>query len=570
MTSAISDSTFAHRDPSTAARLSLVPGLGQLYNGETRKGLLFLAVATINLVAFTCMIFANQIVSAMKAFGESFHMTPNGLFAATLRQGHFGSIVSFIFLGFFLTFVVFCIRDAYDHAALRRRKIYPDFVLQLPEATSGSYIVHFSIMAALGLLTFFFILPPPPHKQFTVIEFMPMQDPSMIRPETLRVAPTNATRQGRHNPRRPVQVTTHAPAAQQQHQQQQHAQTHPQPQQHSQAQQQQQPQSHSVPVPKPNAIPMPNLTNMFAPAPRVTAATTPAAVAPAPNLTVARTPATPNVVPMPNAGAPRLAAGLPSLAPTAIQRGAGGGPAPVPAGRPGQGVQGLPTIAPGPVGIGSSSGPSAPGVPSARIGTPGGGPFAGGPPAPVSGGPTIGHGPSSGPTTGGGPVPSAGGKRGTTNNNNSSNGPGAPGPVAARGKFGPYSRGMDVTPAVGNPAADGPVGPPKVETRTGDPDMTGYMDELQRRIKRAWFPPKDGETKKVIVVFKIHSGGQLSHLTISRSSGMASADQAALKAVENAAPFRALPDGCPENVDVQFTFDYNVYSGGGRGTFRHF
>lgn len=561
MTSAISDSTFAHRDPSTAARLSLVPGLGQLYNGETRKGLLFLAVATINLVAFMCMIFANQIVSAMKAFGESFHMTPNGLFAATLRQGHFGSIVSFIFLGFFLTFVVFCIRDAYDHAALRRRKIYPDFVLQLPEATSGSYIVHFSIMAALGLLTFFFILPPPPHRQLTEIEFMPMQDPSMIRTETLRVAPTNATRQGRHNPRRPVQVATHAPAAQQQHQQQQHAQTQQQPQQHAQQ------QSHTVPVPKPNAIPMPNLTSLMAPAPRVTAATTPAAVAPAPNLTAARTPATPNVVPMPNAGAPRIAAGLPSLAPTAIQRGAGGGPAPVPAGRPAQGVQGLPTIAPGPVGIGSSGGPSAPGVPSARIGTPGGGLFSGGPPAPVSGGPTIGHGPSSGPATGGGPVPSAPGNRSNSAYSSAREPGGFPGPTRA-GQLGPGSKGIAVTP-VGNPDQDGPKGLETVPT-VKDPDMGPYLDELQRRIKRAWFPPKEGETKKVIVVFKIHTGGQLSHLTISRSSGMAAADQAALKAVENAAPFRTLPDGCPENVDVQFTFDYNVYSGGGHGTFRHF
>ena len=36
------------RDPNLAAGLSIVPGLGQLYNGQIRKGALFLAVSTIN------------------------------------------------------------------------------------------------------------------------------------------------------------------------------------------------------------------------------------------------------------------------------------------------------------------------------------------------------------------------------------------------------------------------------------------------------------------------------------------------------------------------------------------
>jgi hypothetical protein len=40
--------------------------------------------------------------------------------------------------------------------------------------------------------------------------------------------------------------------------------------------------------------------------------------------------------------------------------------------------------------------------------------------------------------------------------------------------------------------------------------------------------------------------------------------------VENAAPFRPLPAGAPEDVDIQFTFDYNVFGGGGRGVFRQF
>jgi TonB family protein len=122
----------------------------------------------------------------------------------------------------------------------------------------------------------------------------------------------------------------------------------------------------------------------------------------------------------------------------------------------------------------------------------------------------------------------------------------------------------------GNPDANSnPNGRPSVAAQK-DVDFGPYMADLQRRIKRAWFPPKGQESKRVVVVFKIHRGGELSHLRLDHSSGMAIADQAALKAVENAAPFRPLPDGAPDDVDIQFTFDYNVFGGGGRGTFRQF
>jgi len=96
------------------------------------------------------------------------------------------------------------------------------------------------------------------------------------------------------------------------------------------------------------------------------------------------------------------------------------------------------------------------------------------------------------------------------------------------------------------------------------------MADLQRRIKKHWFPPKGNESKRVVVVFKVHSGGELSQLRLDHSSGVAIADQAALKAVEDAAPFRPLPAGAPDAVDIQFTFDYNVFTGKGTGSFRQF
>lgn len=571
-------SVYSHRDPSTAARLSLMPGLGQLYNGETRKGLLFLIVAAINFVAFTCMIFAKQILGGLKAFGESFHMTPNKVLGETLLHGHFGSVVSFIFLAFFVTFVVYAIRDAYDHAALKRRRIYPDFVLQLPEATSGSYIVHTSVMVALAFLCFFFILPPPPSKQIVDIEFLPEQTKSAVRPETLKIAPTNSQRSGRRVKDRPVaaaqrEVAKADPAKAPQQQTkpvQRPAEQTPATQSAKPTTQPAKPTEPVAPKPVPS-IPMPTLPNLFSnPKPKMAMAT-PTAAAPMPQVSAAHLP-TPNMMPMPSAAAPKVsgAAGLPGLVPTAMPKGGPGGPAPNPLARPGSGSQGLPSIAPGPTAFtGTTSGP--PGstyAPRTAI-VPGGGGFrAPGPVGPVIGG---------GITPGGkvGPTPTAGPPGGGKTDSKGKDHGGAPAPVYARGPAtGPSgTTPFAVAPSVGRPGNsddDKPDDPrPSKPATAAEPNFGPYMAELQRRIKRAWFPPKGPASKRVVVVFKIHTRGEMSHLRIEQSSGNSDTDNAALKAVENAAPFAHLPANSPDDVDIQFTFDYNVF-GGASGKFRQF
>lgn len=141
------------------------------------------------------------------------------------------------------------------------------------------------------------------------------------------------------------------------------------------------------------------------------------------------------------------------------------------------------------------------------------------------------------------------------------------------------------------PVGNGPIGPSAPadsgQTGTGTPrandDPTGrtstgtdkvadwgpYMAELQRRIKHNWFPPKAPSSMRVVVVFKIHRNGDLSHLILQKSCGDAVSDQAAMKAVQNAAPFRHLPDGAEEDADIEFSFDYNLFSGHG-GAIRQF
>ncbi len=95
-----------------------------------------------------------------------------------------------------------------------------------------------------------------------------------------------------------------------------------------------------------------------------------------------------------------------------------------------------------------------------------------------------------------------------------------------------------------------------------------YMADVQRRIKRAWFPPKGHEYDRVVVMFQIHKGGELSNLLLEKPFGLAAADNAALKAVENAAPFRPLPVGAKDAEQFEFTFDYNTFANRGDGAVR--
>ncbi len=109
----------------------------------------------------------------------------------------------------------------------------------------------------------------------------------------------------------------------------------------------------------------------------------------------------------------------------------------------------------------------------------------------------------------------------------------------------------------GNPGGGG--GRPGIDA-IREPDFGPYMRELQRRIKMNWDPPKGNESKRVVLLFKIAKDGRLLSCSVFKSSGLPNADKAAINAVHLAAPFRPLP---PEfkgsSIDIQFTFDYNVF-----------
>ena len=113
---------------------------------------------------------------------------------------------------------------------------------------------------------------------------------------------------------------------------------------------------------------------------------------------------------------------------------------------------------------------------------------------------------------------------------------------------------------VGNPGPGNPNGRPGIDA-IKEPDFGPYMRDLQQRIKRNWEPPKGEESRRVVILFTIARDGRLMSKRITKSSGLAAADKAAMSAVELSAPFKPLPADYKESsVDIQFTFDYNVFS----------
>jgi TonB family protein len=96
----------------------------------------------------------------------------------------------------------------------------------------------------------------------------------------------------------------------------------------------------------------------------------------------------------------------------------------------------------------------------------------------------------------------------------------------------------------------GPQGNPLGTTAFGsevggldNPDFTYayYLDRLLSLIDAQWARPAMGSGVKAVVFFRIDRDGAMTDLQVEQSSGYNSFDLAALRAVQNAAPFPPLP-----------------------------
>lgn len=159
-----------------------------------------------------------------------------------------------------------------------------------------------------------------------------------------------------------------------------------------------------------------------------------------------------------------------------------------------------------------------------------------------------------------GPVGGSGTKTGQTLNSATGAHSGTAGSAGSAGSTG--SRAGSGSAGNAGPGGN-PNGPWGVDALR-EPNFAPYMRELQSRIKYNWDPPKGNESKRVVLLFRIAKNGQLLSNKVSKSSGLAAADRAALNAVEVTAPFRPLPaEFKGQYIDIQFTFDYNVFGATG-------
>jgi TonB family protein len=106
----------------------------------------------------------------------------------------------------------------------------------------------------------------------------------------------------------------------------------------------------------------------------------------------------------------------------------------------------------------------------------------------------------------------------------------------------------------------------KLETKpeaaaANDVNYGPYMADLQRRIKRNWFPPRTATSSRTVTHFTLDKEGNLLDCRIQESSGSAATDKSGILAVQRTAPFAPMPEGSPPTSEVEFTFAYNVHGG---------
>ncbi len=86
-------------------------------------------------------------------------------------------------------------------------------------------------------------------------------------------------------------------------------------------------------------------------------------------------------------------------------------------------------------------------------------------------------------------------------------------------------------------------------------DYTAYFKKMSERIKEYWEPPATQKNKVVLVKFRLAPDGAISLLHVARSSGVAEADEQALKAIVATAPLPAPMPPFAQPMDMQYTFD---------------
>jgi TonB family protein len=81
-----------------------------------------------------------------------------------------------------------------------------------------------------------------------------------------------------------------------------------------------------------------------------------------------------------------------------------------------------------------------------------------------------------------------------------------------------------------------------------------YISYLERTIKRAWTAPRFDGNRTVLVRIALFKTGQVNKIRIVKTSGSANLDKTVETAIKNASPFKALPDGSPNKMEIELSF----------------
>lgn len=102
---------------------------------------------------------------------------------------------------------------------------------------------------------------------------------------------------------------------------------------------------------------------------------------------------------------------------------------------------------------------------------------------------------------------------------------------------------------------DGPQGVDALK----DVNLGPYLDRLRQKVAQRWHPETPKSSSQTIVSFAVARTGNVDNLRVLQSSGSSKIDQAALQAVQRAAPFNPLPETYPAALlNIQFKFNISV------------
>jgi TonB family protein len=89
-------------------------------------------------------------------------------------------------------------------------------------------------------------------------------------------------------------------------------------------------------------------------------------------------------------------------------------------------------------------------------------------------------------------------------------------------------------------------------------ELMPYLSQVEDRIGKCWSPTQKDRSEHVTVTFKIEPMGNIKDVHVSSSSEVSTADEAAVQAVQQAAPFPPLPAAAKDPLNVCFEFQAGV------------